>query len=304
VNIPSLAEAPHLVRGPRARIWVHSDLQLGHPAAAEAILSTAVDDLLSLGPPPDAVWCLGDAVCGSDLQQQEQLSRIVIAQLGRLGVPICYVMGNHEMDLMRVHGIPRYPLYEAARAEPLWHTTDTSEDVFFVRQFCGIPVVFLSDDAARDGSWWVNHVGVHGETAHRKGEALILPPLREAIARHPGPVLLAGHYALPGGQRPLTRLDALFPLPPNLRLHLHGHAHIGDLSINAANPWQRENPVEGHSLRQYNISALENVRSPGSHSAVLELETAGPVSLAIRCHLERRWLERFDLAPLTAARIR
>ncbi|HWL52713.1 MAG TPA: metallophosphoesterase [Chthoniobacteraceae bacterium] len=291
----NLADKPHLVRGPHARIWVHSDLQLEEPAAAEAILKAAVDDLLSLGPPPDAVWCLGDALCGPEIHRQERLSEIIVAQFGRLNAPVCYVMGNHEMDVMRLCGLVRHPLYEIARSEPLWHITSALEETFFVRQFCGIPVVFFSDHAARDGSWWISHAGVHGQAASRPDEVHTLPPLRDAIARHPGPVLTAGHYALPGGQRPLARMSALFPLPANLRLHLYGHAHIGDLKINGANPWQRDNPVEAHSLRQYNISALENVRSPGSHSAMLELDEGGPVSLTIRCHLERRWVERFEL---------
>ncbi len=38
-------------------------------------------------------------------------------------------------------------------------------------------------------------------------------------------------------------------------------------------------------------------RSPGSHSAILEFGPQGPTLLRIRCHLERRWTETFDLTP-------
>ncbi len=115
------------------------------------------------------------------------------------------------------------------------------------------------------------------------------------MAEFDGPVAIASHYALPGGQKPSGLMARLLPLPENVKLMLHGHAHIGDLVWNKDNPWQRDNPVEGHALRQFNISALETLRSPGSHSAVLGLSPSGLFSLRIRCHQERAWLDSFPL---------
>lgn len=76
------------------RIWVHSDLQLAEPEEAEIILSTAVDDLLELGIALDAVWCLGDAHCGTNETALQKVAAINIAQLQRLQAPVYYVMGN------------------------------------------------------------------------------------------------------------------------------------------------------------------------------------------------------------------
>jgi hypothetical protein len=80
-----------------------------------------------------------------------------------------------------------------------------------------------------------------------------------------------------------------------VRLHLHGHAHIGDLVWNKENPWQRENPITGDARKQFNISALETARTPGSHSALLELYSDGAIKLRIRCHLEKKWVEEFRI---------
>jgi hypothetical protein len=110
---------------------------------------------------------------------------------------------------------------------------------------------------------------------------------------HGGPVIIASHYALPGGQRPNARLAELLPLPPNVSLFLHGHAHIGDTVFNAENPWQRANPISGETRLQYNISALESWRSPGSHSAILDLVDGVPERLRIRCHEKQEWVEEF-----------
>lgn len=277
-----------------ARIWVHSDLQLAEPSQAQTTLATAVNDLLELGLRLDAVWCLGDAHCGSNGSALEEVAEINVEQLRRLQAPVYYVMGNHEMDLTAA-GIRRFPLHELAQKEEDWHVAALDE-FYFCAEWCGFLVVFMGDHAAHDGTWRAAHSHVKGEGYPHSPESY--EKLRRLIQNYDGPVIIASHYALPGGQRPGVLMERLLPLPPNVRLHLHGHAHIGDLVWNKENPWQRENPIAGDTRTQYNISALETARTPGSHSAVLELYTNGEVILRIRCHLDKKWLEEFHVAPL------
>lgn len=274
-------------------IWIHSDLQLSRPDQAEETLNRAVEDLLDLRQPLDEIWCLGDALCGTNLVELEKIADINQRHLARLGVPVSYVMGNHEIDLKNFGKLHRYPLHEAARRNPMWHVADL-ESPFLIKYCAEYMMVMMGDHAAHDGSWWVSQGGVHGEVEHYPYLPDAYQNLRQCIEDHDGPVILASHYALPGGQRPSDLLAHLLPLPSNVRLHLHGHAHIGDLVWNKERPWQRKNPIDGTtSQHQYNISALESDRSPGSHSALLSFGSEQPMTLRIRCHLSYQWEEPF-----------
>lgn len=273
-----------------ARIWVHSDLQLAEPEEAEVILSTAVNDLLELDIPLDAVWCLGDAHCGTNEANLQTVAATNIAQLHRLQAPVYYVMGNHEMDLRGSKNILRYPLHDLAMDNSDWHMAALDEP-YFCAEFNGFLAVLMSDHAAFDGSWWTSHGYINGERYPHTPDSY--EKLRCLIRDYNGPVVIASHYAFPGGQRPSALMELLQPLPENVRLHLYGHAHIGDLVWNKERPWQRENPITDEKIKQFNISALESKRSPGSHSALMELHADGSVKLRIRCHLEKKWLDVF-----------
>jgi calcineurin-like phosphoesterase family protein len=273
------------MKKPHTRIWVHSDLQLARPAEAEEVLTRAVDDMLQLSLPLDAVWCLGDAICHTDEAALDEVARINMAQLRRLNAPVYYVMGNHEMDLMN-KGIARFPLWERAAQDGQWRV-GALEDFYFWEEFGNFMVVFMGDHAARDGSWWTSHGYANGQSYSHT--VMQYEALRRRMERFSGPVIIASHYAFPGGQRPAPLMERLLPLPSNVVLHLHGHAHIGDLVWNKENPWKRANPITGDARHQYNISALETARSAGSHSALLELYPDSTVSLHIRCHLREEW---------------
>ncbi len=278
----------------RTSIWIHSDLQLNLPERAEAILSQSVDDLVQLGIQPDEVWCLGDAVCGGQESTLCEVAQINLHHLRRLGAPVFYVMGNHEMDLKRLDNRNRFLLREQAASDPLWHMAPL-ESPYLLRKHGETLIVLMGDHAAEDGSWWTSHGLVHGEHGRYPHLPETYRELRRIIDTHAGQVIIASHYAFPGGQRPSRLMGHLLPLPPNVALHLHGHAHIGDLVHNKEYPWRRENPIDGETIHQYNISALESVRSPGSHSALLEFGACGPITLRIRCHAKRQWLEEFSV---------
>ncbi|MEX0653915.1 MAG: metallophosphoesterase family protein [Phycisphaeraceae bacterium] len=274
-------------------VWVQSDLQLGRPALAREVLANAVADMEALDEPVDAIWCLGDALVGSREADLAEVAAACIELLESFDVPICYVMGNHEMDL-RCTGTRCYPLYEQVAGRPLWHTMAKLEDPWFERQCLGCRAVFFGDHADPAGQWLTQHHGLKPTDATYPHTAA-WPRLRDRLARAAEPVVFAGHYAFPGGQRPSDLMGQLLPLPETVRLHLHGHAHIGDMVHNREHPWRRNNPITGQPQRQYNISALETARSPGSHSALLRFDAGEPARLDIRCHLQQQWVERFEL---------
>lgn len=289
-EIPQLASASDAT----LRVWVISDLQPPSEERARQVLRDAVDDMLSLDVALDAIWCLGDALRGANENLLDLTTSVFLTELKRCGVPVCYLLGNHDMDLRSQTGAARFPLWEAARSNPDWHVQERLEDFYFLRRVGRCLVVFLGDHADPSGGWWTTHGGV------RDGEKYPHPPqayaaLSRRLAEWDGPVIVASHYAFPGGQKPSPLLAQLLPLPGNVRAILHGHAHIGDLTWNKDDPWERLHDVTGQPLRQYNVSALEPDRSPGSHSALLEISPSDAMTLRIRCHETRRWEDQFEI---------
>lgn len=270
--------------------WIFSDLQFAQEESDGTTLPKAVDDMLELELPLDSAWLLGDIAYGSDAEKLQHAARVIPAQLARLGVPVYYVMGNHEIDHLRTTKNVCFPLHEQALTNPQWHVAEL-DDFYFTEIFGDTLVVFMGDHAAKDGSWFISHGSSSNQKAYPHSPSAY-EQLRKKIAAYGGPVVIASHYAF-AGQRPSELLNALLPLPANVMLHLHGHAHIGDMIWNKENPWQRNNPIKGSAIRQINISAMETERSPGSHSAILSLGPNGPERLRIRCSAEKRWTEDF-----------
>jgi calcineurin-like phosphoesterase family protein len=291
----NLSASPKLCFDRTPNIWIISDIQPVSLEQAELVLRSAVDDILELDLRPDSVWILGDAYRGKDQDLIERIVDLYVEQTNRLGVPICYLLGNHEMDLSSALDTNIFPLYERGKLEG-WQVQGDLGEYFFSRVFGETLVVFLGDHAEAERQWWTTHGHV------REARAASYPysekqyrNLARLMGEYEGPVIIAAHYALPGGQKPSGLLAQLRPLPPNVKLVLHGHAHIGDLVWNKADCWERLHPVEGQpGLRQINVSALEIERSPGSHSAWLRLDENGPAELRIRCHQARQWLETYN----------
>ncbi len=279
-----------------AYVWISSDLQLNRPETAHSVLSNAVEDVLSLKLPLVGAWCLGDALVGTDFAALDEVAATSVELYERLGVPVCYIMGNHEMDLYRHGGVNRYLIYERVCSRPGWRTMETLSDLYFSVEVADHRVFFLGDHADNDGRWLTVAGAVYGPEpqAYPHGPNAY-NGLRDAIRASDQPVLVASHYAFQGGQRAGALQDALLPLPPNVRAHFHGHAHIGDLVWNKENPWNRVNPIAESSIAQYNVSALETERSPGSHSALLAFEDDGRLRIRFRCHATREWIEEYTI---------
>lgn len=275
-------------------IWMMSDLQLRSVQEAQTVLGQTVNDMQGLGLPLDAIWCLGDVLQGADLAGLEATAVEVVNTFEQLGLPVWFLMGNHDMDLQRRH-INRHPLYEAIQGRADWHSNPKLSDMHFTADWAGYRVHFLGDHAAEDGSWFTSHDKVAGNSALYPYGSEAFSCLKQQISDCGKPVLMASHYAFPGGPRWGQLHQALVPLPDNVRGAFFGHAHVGDPVWNPDAIWQRQFRIENQDITQYNISAVESIRSPGSHSAVLLAGSAGELELRVRCHLERDWVATFQL---------
>lgn len=275
-------------------VWIMSDLQLRTKMEAQAVLGQAISDMRSLGLPLDGIWCLGDVLQGSDLASLEETAQEIIALLEPLQLPICFTMGNHDMDLQR-RKICRFPVWEAVHERAGWHTNAKLSDLCFTVDWAGYRVFFLGDHASGDGAWFTSGGGLVDENGLYPHLKSTYASLRNAIAACGKPVVLASHYAMPGGPRWSRLQSQLMPLPINVRTTIFGHAHVGDPVWNPDTTWQRRFTVQDQEIAQFNISAMESKRSPGSHSAVLFADVNGNLELRVRCHLQREWVDLFPL---------
>lgn len=277
----------------RARIWVISDLQSVDPAEARRCLETAVEDVASLPVEFDRVWYLGDGVSGLDLELNRRVAQLQVELLERLDTPVRYVMGNHDIDHAKETGEVSLPLYEAVRAHPTWLTTAAPEEFAFTEELGGWTALFLSDHVAPDGRWSVTHGRIWGDAERYPHTEADYRAVVERVAGTGNPVVVAGHNAFPGGNRPAEIQRWFLPLPDTVRLHLYGHAHIGDEEQVAEHAYRTISGIDHHQIPQVDVASLEDRRGDTIRSAVLELHAGGAFGVALRDHDGRRWLESY-----------
>lgn len=276
-------------RKPDYRVWVIGDLQ--YPDLAERCLTKAISDIESLDLSVDEVWYLGDSATsrfdGDPWQSPE------VQLLEDFDVPVRFVMGNHDVERICVDGQPAVPMHTVVQAKADWRTTDSVADIGFIDHLGEIPVVFLSDHVAEDGSWCAHH----GE--HRHGSPSTYPYTKQdyqAFFAKPTarevPIIVAGHNAFAGGNRPAALQDWFLPLPACVSVHLHGHAHIGDTD-RLAHPYRTISYVQDQSIPQIDIASLEDRRDPLIRSAILEVATGTSLAIHLRDHTNREWLEHY-----------
>ena len=293
------------------RFWVFSDLQQVLPDMAEECLRIALDDMGEFAPDLSQIWYLGDAMEGKDIDRVSKMTQMQVEALTDFGLPVRYIMGNHDLDCtnpLPANTPPVLPVYEAFKAVPGWRTTKTFTDFYFTESHGDTLVVFLSDHVDPQNRWQATQQGVRGEDpaayVHTFDD---YQKLRNEIADWPGPVIFAGHYAFPGGARgapPEGLLNQFLPLPDNVKLILHGHAHTGDWPYGREKTFQRIGWVDWHNVPQANISSLDRTRGSQTRSAVLDLYENGTLGLFFRDHEDKIWSDAFLVdakAPRTAS---
>jgi hypothetical protein len=294
--IPTILHSlrPHVAH----RVWVLSDLQQSDPAESRRCLTTAVEDFRSLASPPEQIWYLGDAVEGTVLPRLEEMAAMQLEILGSFGVPLKYVLGNHDFDhLTESRGqFGRTAIFrDAVLRNPNWRTTDTIESFYFLDKIGDFTLLFLSDHADPQGRWISTHGKVHGDQRLYPHSAAAYQRVRDQLAAAPGPVITCSHYAFAGGNRPSALHDLMLPLPPNLKLHLYGHAHIGDGAWAGKDLYRKIACVDDHPIVQCDIASLEDARGSAVRSAILEIYKDRSLGLYFRNHSARRWEEHLLL---------
>ena len=294
--ISSLLQAarPHV----RHRVWVISDLQQSIPSEATRCLSTAVDDFRALDLPPEQIWYLGDAVEGSNLAHLDEMAAMQVRVLSSFGVPLRYVLGKHDFDFLRDDkGATGHTAIfrDAVLKVPTWRTTESIESFYFLDSIGDYTVCFLSDHAHPQNRWASTHGEVHVDRSLYPHDAAAYRALRDQLAAVRGPVITCSHYAFAGGNRPSPLHDLMLPLPRNIRLHLYGHAHIGDATYAGKNLYRKIACVDDHPIVQCDIASLEDGRGSAIRSAVLEIYDDRSLGLYFRNHTTRRWEESLML---------
>lgn len=290
LRLPSTAD-----RDVQARVWVMSDLQTADSAEARRCLTAATDDFEGLAGTFDQLWYLGDAVSGTDTDRNRAVAETQIDLLDELGIPGRYVMGNHDLDPPKRAGVTEMPFYDLVSRNPNWRTTASPEEFYFVDRVGDHAVLFLSDHAARDAEWTVTHGQIHGsEAAYPYDGAAYRGAIEDATAEG-RPLVVAGHNAFDGGNRPAPLQRRLLPLPPETVVHLYGHAHIGDEKYLSAgrNAYRTISYVDSHRVPQVDIASLEDRRGDAIRSAVLETYGDGGCGVHVRDHSNRVWLESY-----------
>lgn len=294
--IPNLLQA---TRGGTAhRVWVFSDLQQSLPAEARRCLTQAIEDFRSLDLPIEQMWYLGDAVEGHNLDHLEEMAAMQVEALSAFNVPLKYVLGNHDFDLLTHDrgAAGRGAIFrDAVLRVPTWRTTDSLESFHFIDRIGPFTVLFLSDHADPTARWISTHGAVQGDKRLYPHSAAAYERLRDQIAAVDGPVITCSHYAFAGGNRPSPLHNLMLPLPPNIRLHLYGHAHIGDAAWAGKDLWRKIACVDDHPIVQCDIASLEDGRGSAIRSAVLEIYQDQSLGLFFRNHSTRRWEESLVL---------
>jgi hypothetical protein len=278
------------------RAWIISDLQQSVPAEAERCLRAALADTVALGLRLDRIWYLGDAVEGHDAVRCAAMARMQVELLGALATPVLFVAGNHDFDLVAAGAGKEPALRAAARGVAGWRTTDALDEPALWDSLGPWTVVALSDHADPAGRWHCTHGLVHGDQAAYP-HAGAMPRLRDRIAACAVPVVTIGHYALAGGNRPAPLGDGLLPLPGNVRLHVHGHAHIGDAVWAGKDAHRKIAGIDDHRAPQVDIASLEDRRGSAIRSGFLELYADGGCAVLFRDHSARRWSDALLLDP-------
>lgn len=286
---------PHV----RHSVWVISDLQQSDPVNARQCMETSLADMRAMDCPAERIWYLGDSIESTRMDHLREMARMQAEGFGSLGIPLTYVLGNHDFEYIRHFREPVSPFYDLVRAVPGWHTSENLTDLYFTEQLGEHTVFFLSDHAAADASWSTANGLVWGDKEKYPYTQADADVIREKIAAVPGPVITASHYAYPGGNRSFDAMiiGKLLPLPENVRIHLHGHAHIGDFVWAKAEAYRRISCVDWHDIPQIDVSSLENIRSRFCRSVLFHIYDNGTYGIFFRDHDHRRFTEAYFPAP-------
>lgn len=276
-----------------ARVWLISDLQQSLPEKAKRSLYTALEDFYELNLKCDKIWYMGDSIEGSDLNHLNEMTKMQEEAFEKLNIPLCYVMGNHDMDIVNKGTAPVF--YNMVKSHKDWKCIKRCDELYFEDTIGDFNVVFLSDHCAEDLSWWACHGRVYGnEEKYPYGQDDV-KALVNKIKSSGKKTITVSHYSYPGGNRASAFLSSFLPLPENVFMHIYGHAHIGDFAWAGRDVMRKISWVNDQDVPQVDIASLEKDRGNAIRSAFLEIY-ADAVKISFRDHDKRAWTETFTKA--------
>lgn len=282
------------------RAWVCSDLQQWDPEIARQNLDVIFSDYHSLKAPCEQVWNLGDSTDGRHLENQRKTIHIQAETFETLHVPIYYTFGNHDFDLMKKSmeaGEVVVPAWEILSPRPAWHLQDDLDDFYFKGKLGNFDIYFMGDHACPKAQWVVTHGKVHGDGEKYPHSPEDYKNLQQEWAKNPNPVLIAGHYSFPGGNRESDLLKQCLPLPEKVKAVFYGHAHLGEERLLGEHNYRKIAYAEYQNIPQFDIAAMENRKGTFLRSAFLEIYGDQTIGVFFRNHELRRWEEALFLDP-------
>ncbi len=274
----------------KARVWLISDLQQSEPEKSRRCLYTALDDFESLGLKCDKIWYLGDSVEGSDMEHLDKMTSMQEEAFEKLGIPLCYVLGNHDTDPLPESG--RVPFYDMLKHHKEWKCIETCEDYYFFDKIAMFDVLFISDHFAKDFSWRARHGGVYEDRSKYPHKKEDFEALMKKVEKSGRTTITVSHYSFPGGNRSSNFMGMFMPIPKNVFMHLYGHAHIGDKVWAGKDAMRKIAWADDSDVPQLDISSLEHGRGNTIRSAFLEIYD-DMVMVLFRDHEKREWTESF-----------
>lgn len=296
------------------RVWIVSDLQQSDPVRSRVCLTTAVRDFRRLGLACEQIWYLGDAVEGAQLEKVQAMARMHVELLQPLSIPLRYVLGNHDFDILRnnreVDPGDAFPFYQAVQSVEGWKSVPDLLNFYFTDTLGPYSIVFLTDHCSPQGYWHTTNGEVRGSKGSYPYRESDYKRLAREIETSGKPTILAGHYAFAGGNRPSALQNQMLPLPANVRIHFHGHAHIGDSKWAGKDCYRKISSTENQPLPQINVSSLENGRGDHIRSVIFEIYEDESMGVYFRNHDRGAWADmclignssgggEVDLAPVS-----
>lgn len=274
----------------KARVWLISDLQQSQPEKARRSLYTALEDFYALNLKCDKIWYLGDSVEGKNMAHLDEMTLMQEEAFVRLALPLCYVMGNHDMEVMPSGG--RVPFYDMIKTHPNWKCVEKCSDFYYFDTIADLSVLFISDCFAPDFSWWTCHGRVFGDEKKYPYGRKDIEELKEKVKSSGRKTITVSHYAYPGGNRESGFMAKLLPLPENVIMHIYGHAHIGDAVWAGRNCMRKISWTDNSDIPQADIASLERDRGNAVRSAFLEIYDDF-ILISFRNHDKKIWTESF-----------
>ena len=282
------------------RVWICSDLQQWDPEIAREMLDLTLADFEELSLPCEQIWNLGDSTDGRHYENMQKTILLQAEKLETLGLPIFYTFGNHDFDLLKKEperGLSAVPAWEILKPRPLWNLPPRISDFYFCGDFGDYRVYFTGDHAAPDASWIVTHGQIHGDEAAYPHTKEAYEALRQEMMDSRRPIIGAGHYAFPGGNRPSALLGQLLPLPPSYKVHFYGHAHLGEERLLGEHNYRKFAYTDFQHIPQVDVAALECRKASFVRSVFLEIYQDQSMGIFSRNHQNRVWEEALFLSP-------